>query len=160
MEEYTFFYYFDLLPTASCSLHWPFLKEALETLATLWSYSKYFTCRTELTDLGSPAEFARTVEKLFSYFGSFFSSTKSVCNTNMHTSSFKEVYGRKKKALLHLRGKTTRNAGFFTITVLLSPYVPSFLNLAKRLSFPFSGEILSKHFFHFYLQICTGTLHA
>lgn len=35
VEEYTFFYYFDLLPTASCSLHWPFLKEALETLAAL-----------------------------------------------------------------------------------------------------------------------------
>lgn len=65
MEEYTFFSHFDLLPTASCSLHWPFLKEALETSAALWSNSKYFTCRTELTDLGFPAEFARTIEKLF-----------------------------------------------------------------------------------------------
>lgn len=37
----------------------------------------------------------------------------------MHTSSFTQIHGRKKKVLLHLRGKTTWNAGFVTIIALL-----------------------------------------
>jgi len=72
----------------------------------------------------------------------------------MHTSSFKEFYSKKKKALLRLRGKATRNAGLVTITVPISPYASAFLNLVKRLGFPCSVEIVCKRFFLFYLQTC------
>lgn len=44
----------------------------------------------------------------------------------MHTSSFKESYGRKEKALLCLRCKITRYAGSVTINVLSSPDISSF----------------------------------